>query len=120
MTTLNTASAIKTWREGNPKVRLDLGGANLYGANLRNADLGGANLGANRILQIGPGGSRNDYLVLKAGPNLDEVITGCFRGTLAEFEAQIIQIHGDNTHGRYYQAVIDLFRQEAHHDAKVP
>mgnify|MGYP001575590050 CR=1 FL=1 len=89
----------------------DLGGANLRGANLRGANLGGANLGGSRILQIGPIGSRKDYLVVKSGPGLDEVMTGCFTGTLAEFEAKVEKTHGDNKHARDYRAIIALFRE---------
>ena len=62
-------------------------------ADLRGANLRGADLGQWRILSLGPIGSRQDTLTHKRCPAVegrdavDEVTTGCFRGTLAEFEA---------------------------------
>ena len=103
----------------------DLSGANLFGANLRDAnlrdanleeaylrgaDLGEADLGLNHVLQVGPGGSRGDYLVIKWGPGMDEVWAGCWRGTLAEFEARVALVYGapDNEHGIWYRAIITM------------
>ena len=110
---LNSTAAIREWREAHPSETLYLRGADLGGANLRGANLRGADLGENRVFQVGPGGSRGDYTVIKSGPNLDEVWCGCFRGTLAEFEAKVEKTHGDNEHGRYYRALIALFRAGA-------
>jgi hypothetical protein len=91
-------------------------GANLSGANLYGADLSGANLsGANfspgvHVWQFGPGGSRDDYLVVMQGPGLDDIRTGCFHGSLAEFAAAVEETHGDNRHGRWYRGIIALVR----------
>ena len=99
----------------------DLGGANLGGAdldnaNLRNANLGGANLGGAAlgetcIWQFGPLGSRRAYLTVKQGPGLDEFHTGCFSGTMSEFEAAVQQTHGDNQFGRQYRGIIALVKE---------
>jgi len=85
--------------------------ANLYGANLTGADLAGAklayaNLGEWTVLCIGPIGSRGAYLTYKARPGFEEVMTGCFRGTLAQFEARVRETHGNNQYGQEYAAAI--------------
>ena len=68
----------------------DLRDADLRGANLRYADLRGAILPA-IIFQVGPIGSRNDYVVYNASD--DNIRCGCWNrydgGTLAEFEARV-------------------------------
>ena len=86
----------------------DLAWANLSKANLSGADLVWADLGEIRVVQFGPTGSRRDYLVFKFGPSLDEVMTGCFTGTLAEFKAAVTSTHGDNRYGLEYQAIIAM------------
>jgi hypothetical protein len=87
--------------------RADLSGANLNGANLSRADLYGANLhGAIGIWSCGPGGSRVDMLFVVQHEAGLKVKCGCFWGTLTEFEAAVQQTHGDNTHGRYYRAMV--------------
>ena len=88
----------------------NLGGAKLGGADLRYANLRAAHLGDNRILQVGPVGSRRAQVVLMAGPELDDVRTGCFHGTLSEFETEVQKTHGDNKYGWEYRAIIALFR----------
>ena len=107
----------------------NLGGANLDGANLDGANLGGANLrgaylrdadldddiklaGDRPLLQIGPIGSRGDYLqayITTAGLRIS---TGCFRlGTRDTFEAAIDETHGDNAHGHEYRAALELITE---------
>ena len=97
--------------------RADLSGAHLSRATLSRATLSRAHLsGANLsgadlpypIISVGPIGSRMAYLVYKTG--IDEAMTGCFRGTLAELEAAVAQTHGDNQHGRAYTAAIAFLR----------
>ena len=93
----------------------NLGGAHLEGAHLARANLGGANLegahlGDIRVWQFGPVGSRGGWLVIKSGPALDQVMTGCFLGTLAEFEAAVALTHGENQWGRQYRDIIALVR----------
>jgi len=89
--------------------------ANLRGANLSGADLSGANLrGADLpypIWQVGPMGSRSDYLIYQHG--IDEVRAGCWTGTLAEFGARVQQEHDGNLHGRQYRAAIAFLRAVA-------
>ena len=73
----------------------DLRAANLHGADLRGADLYDANLYCADlpaiILQVGPIGSRKDYVVYNASD--DNIRCGCWNdykgGTLAEFEARV-------------------------------
>ena len=99
----------------------NLRGAYLRGANLRGANLGGANLdddiklaGDRPLLQIGPIGSRGDYLqayITTAGLRIS---TGCFRlGTRDTFEAAIDETHGDNAHGHEYRAALALIDAHA-------
>lgn len=86
------------------------GGADLGGANLRGADLGGARLGDWYILQLGPLGSRNDYLVYKSRGEFEELMTGCFKGTLEEFLEAVESTHGNNKYGQEYQAAVAFIR----------
>ena len=101
----------------------DLGDADLTDAVLRRADLGDAALrradlgdagslaGARlpvRNRQIGPLGSRDDTLVWL--PDMDLIKTGCFSGTMTEFEAAVEKIHGSNAHGDAYRAAIAYLR----------
>ncbi len=103
----------------------DLRGANLTGATLRGANLRGANLwdakrymdgdtaitlrGPRPILQIGPLGSRDGYmmaLITSAGVRVE---CGCFCGTVAEFKAKVEKSHADNPrHRDEYLAVIRM------------
>ena len=69
----------------------DLSSANLYGADLSSANLYGANLPAT-ILQVGPIGSRKDYVVYNVSD--DNIRCGCWKGgTLAEFEARVEEVY---------------------------
>ncbi len=102
----------------------DLRGANLRGANLcgaylrdadlrdadlRDADLRSADLGKGVLLQIGPIGSRRDRVTYLALPDGTETVaTGCWRGSVEEFRAQVAATHGDNEHAQAYMAVLDL------------
>ena len=91
----------------------NLRGANLYGADLRGADLRGSKLvGERPILQIGPLGSRSDYLVAYLTDAGMMISAGCFFGTLDEFRAACDKTHGDSIHGREYAAAIQMI--EAH------
>ncbi len=116
----------------------DLRGADLSGADLRSADLSGANLsgaylsgaylrgaylsgaylsgdklvGNRPVLQIGPVGSRADYLVAYLTDAGVMVRAGCFLGTLDAFRAACAETHGDGIHGREYAAAIQMI--EAH------
>ena len=100
--------------------RADLSRANLFGANLSRADLSGANLfvadlsgakGLKDILQIGQIGSRKSYLLaLKLDDGKIEIKTGCFSGTIEEFEKQVKENHKDNKHGEAYKMAVSLIK----------
>jgi uncharacterized protein YjbI with pentapeptide repeats len=90
----------------------DLHGADLHGAFLSAADLRGADWGETKIIQLGPLGSRKDYLVVKRFKDgSTEAKTGCFHGSLEEFAAAVEQTHKD--HAQFlieYRAAIQLCR----------
>ncbi len=96
----------------------DLSGANLYGANLSGANLSGANLsGANlsgakikKILQIGPIGSRQAYLVCYLTENGIVINAGCFWGNEKEFLVKCKEKHGNNIWGLEYRNAIKFIK----------
>jgi len=96
----------------------DLIGAYLRGADLRGADLRGAKIGDSTlacerpVFQIGPIGSRDDYLVSYITEAGVMIRAGCFFGTLDAFRAAVAKTHGDTAHGREYAAAIVMI--EAH------
>ncbi len=91
----------------------DLRGADLRDADLRGADLGDKPLAGDRpILQIGPVGSRSDYLVAYMTAEGVYVQAGCFFGALDDFRKAVSKTHGDSAHGREYRAAIAMI--EAH------
>ena len=107
----------------------DLRGANLYGANLRGADLGGADLyganlgekklaGARPFMQIGPIGSRSDYLQAFITDKGLMIRAGCFFDTRDQFELQLAATHGMNEHGQEYMAALSLI--DAHAELWAP
>ncbi len=97
----------------------DLRGADLSGAYLRGADLRGALLdgkkliGDRPVLQIGPIGSREDYFLAFITEDGVKVQAGCFCGSLADFEIQCAETHGDNEHAREYKAALALIQVHA-------
>ena len=75
----------------------NLTGANLTGVNLRSANLSSADLGDVKVIQLGPLGSRHDYLVVKQfADGSTEAMTGCFRGSLQELETVMQQTHAEH------------------------
>ena len=107
----------------------DLRGADLRGADLRGADLGGAKLGGAKlgganlvgsrpVMQIGPIGSRADYLIAVVTTDGVRVTAGCFSGSLDEFRAAVESTHGYSEHGRDYRAAIAMI--EAHAEIWTP
>ena len=97
----------------------NLSGANLRGANLRDADLSDACLrdavlrdgarliGARPVVQVGPIGSRSDWLVAYLTDGSIRIDAGCQRQiTRAEFETRLANTHGDNQHAREYRAAL--------------
>ncbi len=92
----------------------NLRGANLYGANLRGADLGGKKLaGARPFIQIGPIGSRSDYLQAFVTDRGLMIRAGCFFDTRDQFELRIVETHGDNEHAQEYRAALALIDAHA-------
>ncbi|HLF04590.1 MAG TPA: pentapeptide repeat-containing protein, partial [Dehalococcoidia bacterium] len=123
---LSGANLTGAYLTGADLTRAYLTGAYLTGAYLTGANLTWAYLGGIRIWQFGPVGSRGGWLVIKHGLSvrkwerdgrdspmelLDEVMTGCFRGTLAGFEAAVQQTHGNNQWGIQYRGIIALARE---------
>ncbi len=106
----------------------DLSGAYLRGANLSSADLSGAYLGGAKlqhndtdlslvgerpVLQLGPMGSRSDYLLAFITDHGVYVRAGCFWDTLAKFAAAVKETHGTNEHALEYKAAITLIKTHA-------
>ena len=92
----------------------NLSGAYLSGAYLRGADLRGANLsgevrliGARPVVQVGPIGSRSDWLIAYLTDGGIRIDAGCQRQITREaFEARVSDTHGDNQHAREYRAAL--------------
>ena len=94
--------------------RANLRGADLYGANLRGANLGGKKLaGARPLIQIGPIGSRSDYLQAFVTDRGLMIRAGCFFDTRDRFELRIVETHGDNEHAQEYRAALALIDAHA-------
>ena len=93
----------------------DLRSANLTSADLRSADLTSADrtsaIGARGFLSIGPVGSRDDTLLAVIDDSGGvRISTGCFSGSLADFEAAVSATHGDSDHGQHYRLAIALIK----------
>ena len=92
----------------------DLRGANLFGANLGGANLGGKKLSGDRpFFQLGPIGSRSDYLLAFTTDSGIQLKSGCFSGSIDEFEIALDAQHGNNGHAAEYRAALTLIRQHA-------
>ncbi len=98
----------------------DLGGADLGGAYLSGAYLSGAYLGGDHkligdrpVFQIGPIGSRSDYLTAYVTEKGVMIRAGCFFGTVSEFETACAETHGDNIHAQEYSAAIEMIAAHA-------
>ena len=90
-------------------------GADLYGADLRDADLGDKKLiGERPFLQMGPIGSRSDYLFAFLTDKSVYLKTGCFEGTLEAFQKAVRETHGAiGTHAEQYAAALVLIGMHA-------
>ena len=97
--------------------RTNLRGADLRGADLRGADLRGADLGDLYFQQIGPIGSRKDYLIAtwKRNETLT-IIIGCWTGTLEEFSNKVNEVYPSSKHGDDYRAVNEVYPSSKHGD----
>ena len=92
----------------------DLSGADLSGANLSGAYLSGAKLIGDRpFIQLGPIGSRSDYLKAFLTDQGIKIQTGCFFGTLDEFKAAVEKTHDSNNHAAEYRCAITLIEKHA-------
>ena len=94
-------------------------GADLSGADLRDADLSGADLHGKKLVgkrpyfQVGPIGSRSDYLQAFITDSGLTICTGCFFDTIDQFEIALLEEHGDNEHAKEYTAALVLIRAHA-------
>jgi len=62
-------------------------------------------------LSVGPLGSRQSTLTVTIDAQIGlRLTTGCFSGSIAEFEAAVTATHGDNEHAIHYRAAIALIR----------
>ena len=111
------------WLKNDPAGRR----ANLYGADLRGADLRDANLrgailrGAEikdregnevkieKIMSIGPIGSRNDITMVYFTTDKKALVKcGCFYDYLDKFEKAVHRTHAGNQYEKQYMALIEL------------
>jgi hypothetical protein len=96
------------------KANANLGGANLGGADLYGTNLYGKKLiGERPYFQIGPIGSRNDYLQSFITDHGIQLKATYFSGSIEEFELALNVGHGANNHGEEYRAALALIRKHA-------
>ena len=95
----------------------DLRGAILYGADLRGADLYGAEIKdregnevkIEKIMSIGPIGSRNDITMVYFTTDKKALVKcGCFYDYLDKFEKAVHRTHAGNQYEKQYMALIEL------------
>ena len=92
----------------------NLSGAYLNGANLSGAVVNGLRLAGDRpVIQIGPIGSESRTISVWLTEAGIRVQAGCFFGSRNEFEAQVMETHGDGIHGREYRACLPLIDMHA-------
>ena len=116
------------WLKNDPAGRrANLYGADLRGADLRDADLRDANLrGADlygaeikdregnevkieKIMSIGPIGSRNDITMVYFTTDKKALVKcGCFYDYLDKFETAVHRTHAGNQYEKQYMALIEL------------
>lgn len=98
--------------------KISLANAYLRGADLSGADLSGAKLKNGEIVgesdrpffTLGPIGSAERMLYAFSTDKGIRLQTGCFFGTVEEFEAQLKTTHGKNEHAREYEAAMELIQ----------
>ena len=95
----------------------DLRGADLRGADLRGADLYGAEIKdregnevkIEKIMSIGPIGSRNDITMVYFTTDKKALVKcGCFYDYLDKFEKAVHRTHAGNQYEKQYMALIEL------------
>ena len=91
--------------------------AYLYGADLRGADLYGAEIKdregnevkIEKIMSIGPIGSRNDITMVYFTTDKKALVKcGCFYDYLDKFEKAVHRTHAGNQYEKQYMALIEL------------
>ena len=98
----------------NNTMRLTVEAAVSAKAELRGSDLSGSNLSGERpILQIGPIGSRADFLIAYLTDTGIMIRAGCWYGTRGEFAAAVVAEHDDNVHAREYRAALAMIDAHA-------
>ena len=70
------------------------------------------------MLQVGPIGSRQDYLLSFMTDGGVILRAGCFEGSRDEFAADVEKTHGASAHGDEYRAALVLI--DAHAKAWTP
>ncbi len=93
--------------------KANLRGANLYGANLSDAGINGAPLKKRHpVIQIGPVGSRGDYLVVFNTELGLLLSTGCQNQiTVEHFLDRVNTYHKNDEHGKAYCEAITFIQQ---------
>ncbi len=96
------------------KAGVSLRGTNLEGAYLLGAYLRGANLVGevitSGVIQIGPIGSRGDFLIAYGTDQGIRLRAGCFYGDVVEFLEQVERRHGGNKHQKAYLGAIEAVK----------
>ena len=106
--------AMRAALEGAIKAGANLRGANLSDAYLSGAMVNGLRLAGDRpVIQIGPIGSESRTISVWLTEGGIRVQAGCFFGSRDEFEAQVMETHGDGIHGREYRACLPLIDMHA-------
>ena len=106
--------AMRAALEDGLKCKANLSWADLSLADLSGAKVRGRNLvGPRPLLQIGPIGSEQRTISVWLTDVGVRVQAGCFFGSRDEFEAQVLETHGDNEHGREYRACLPLIDMHA-------
>jgi len=95
----------------------NLRGADLYSANLCGADLYSAKINRQTVkntkrpyICIGPLGSEERYLSAYQMENGIYLQTGCFFGTVSEFEEAVLKKHGETDIGDEYMTAVSLIK----------
>ena len=60
------------------------------------------------MLQLGPIGSRSDYLIAYLTDAGINITTGCWSGSRDEFAAAVTETHGDNVHAQEYRVALAM------------
>ena len=70
-------------------------------------------IGDRPVFMVGPIGSRCDYFTAYLTNKGIYLSTGCFFGTVDEFEAKCTATHGDNQHAQEYAVALALIQCHA-------